>query len=403
MRAVSTPNDQVDDFASMLADYQPAARGSGPKRGQMVKGRVVSISASSVFLDLGGKSEGVLEREELLDKDGELTVKLGDSLDARVAEVDGPAGCVLLRRGVAKGADAGEALQGTYEAGIPVEGLVTALNKGGLDVMIAGVRAFCPISQIDARFVEDANHYVGQKYQFKITRIEQGRGKNLNIVLSRRKLLEEENAAQAAVLRETLKEGLIVKGTVTTLKDYGVFVDIGGIEGMLHISEVGHGRVGHPSEVLSVGQQIDVKVLRIEGAVGNRKEERISLSVKALHESPWEGIATTLKAGQKVRGTVVRLQPFGAFVEIAPGVEGLVHISELGADKRINHPREVVAEGAAVECTILSVDLSQQRISLTLKSGDQLPDQADRQAVQEVNAANNKGLGTFADLLKGKF
>ncbi len=401
---MSTQHDANDDFAAMLAEYEPAARGTGPKRGQMVKGRVVSISAGSVFLDLGGKSEGVLEREELLDKDGELSVKIGDSIEARVVEMDGPAGCVVLRRGIAKGADASEALQGVYDAGIPVEGLVTALNKGGLEVEVAGMRAFCPISQIDARFVEDANHYVGQKFQFKITRLEQGRGKNPNIVLSRRKLLEEENAAQAAVLRETLREGLVVKGTVTTLKDYGVFVDIGGIEGMLHISELGHGRVGHPSEVLSVGQQIDVKVVKIEGAVGNRKEERISLSIKALHDSPWENVGSMFKEGQKVRGTVVRLQPFGAFVELAPGVEGLVHISELGAGRRLNHPREVLAEGAAVEVTILSIDLAQQRISLSMKSPEELPDQgADRQAVQEVNAANNKGLGTFADLLKGKF
>lgn len=403
MRAVSEANDSNDDFAAMLAEFEPAARGTGPKKGQMVKGTVVSISGSSVFLDLGGKSEGAIGREELVDADGELTVKLGDSVEARVAEVDGPSGCVVLRRGISKGSDAGEALSGAYEAGIPVEGLITGLNKGGLEVTVAGMRAFCPISQIDARFVEDANHFVGQKHNFKITKLEQGRGKNMNIVLSRRKLLEEENAVQAAVLRETLAEGLVLKGTVTTLKDYGAFVDLGGIEGMLHISEMGHGRIGHPSEVLSADQSIEVKIVKIEPAVGARKEDRISLSMKALHDSPWESFGNTLKTGTQVKGTVVRLQPFGAFIELSPGIEGLAHISELGAGKRINHPREVMAEGDSVQVTIMSVDPTAQRISLSLRSPDDIPDEAaDRKAVKEVNAANNKGLGTFADLLQGK-
>ncbi|MCP4445346.1 MAG: S1 RNA-binding domain-containing protein [Myxococcales bacterium] len=400
---MSESNESNEDFAAMLVEFEPAARGTGPKKGQMVKGRVVSISGKSVFLDLGGKSEGAIDREELLDADGELSVKLGDSVEARVAEIDGPSGCVILRRTISKGADAGEALRGAYEAGIPVEGLVSGLNKGGLEVEVAGNRAFCPISQIDVRFVEDANHFVGQKYQFKITKLEAGRGKNMNIVLSRRKLLEDENAVQAAVLRETLREGQVLKGLVTTLKDYGAFVDLGGIEGMLHISELGHARVGHPSEILSVDQTIEVKVMKIEPAVGARKEERISLSIKALHDSPWASYGNTLKSGTQVQGTVVRLQPFGAFIELSPGIEGLAHISELGAGKRINHPREVMAEGDTVQVTVLSVDTSAQRISLTLRSPEDIPDAvADRQAVKDVNAANNKGLGTFADLLQGK-
>jgi len=400
---VTQANDPNEDFAAMLAEFEPAARGSGPKRGQMIRGRVVSISGNSVFLDLGGKSEGAIDREELVDANGELTVSVGDSVEARVAEVDGPAGCVVLRRSIAKGADAAEALRGAYEASIPVEGLVTGMNKGGLEVTVAGVRAFCPMSQIDVRFVEDANQFVGQKYQFAITKLEAGRGKNMNVVISRRKLLEQENAAQAAVLRETLHEGLVVKGRVTTLKDYGAFVDLGGIEGMLHISELGHGRVAHPSDVLSVDQTIEVKVTKIEPPVGARKEERISLSIKALHESPWESYGETIKVGTQLPGTVVRLQPFGAFIELSPGIEGLAHISELGAGKRINHPREVLAEGDSVQVTVLSVDTTQQRISLTLRSPEDIPDaQADRMAVKQINAANDRGLGTFADLLQGK-
>lgn len=384
----------------MLAEFEPAKKSARPRVGQMVKGKIINIGSSSVFLDLGGKSEGVLSREEVLDDEGELKVALGDTLEARVVEMDGPSGCILLQRSIGKGADAGDALIGAYEAGMPVEGLVTGLNKGGLEVTVAGLRAFCPISQIDSRFVEDANHYIGQKHNFKITRIEQGRGSNLNIVLSRRKLLEEENAVQAAVLRETLSEGMVLKGRVSTMKEYGAFIDLGGLEGMLHISEIGHSRIGHPSEVLSVDQQIEVKIISIKPSVGG-KDERISLSVKALHDSPWESVSETITTGKQVTGTVVRLQPFGAFIELAPGLEGLAHISELGGGKRINHPREVLTEGESVKVTVLGIDPIQKRVSLTLRSPDEIPDvEGDRQAVQQFNAASSKGLGTFADLLK---
>jgi small subunit ribosomal protein S1 len=387
----------------MLAEFEPSERSKGPRVGEMVSGTVINIGAQSVFVDLGGKSEGVLELEEVLDADGSPTVAVGDSIDARVVEVDGKAGCIVLRRGVTRGADAAEALQGSYEHRMPVEGLVSGVNKGGLEVQIAGLRAFCPISQIDNRFVEDANHFVGQKLTFLITRLEAGRGKNVNIVVSRRILLEEEAAAQAAQLRERLREGLVVRGQVSSLKDYGAFVDLGGLEGMLHISELGHSRVNHPSEVLSVGQEIDVQILKIEPATDARKGERISLSMKSMQESPWQDAARSFREGQRVTGTVVRLQPFGAFVEIAPGLEGLVHISELGAGRRINHPREVTAEGARVEVTVLSVDPARQRLSLSMKDPDQIPDErADRAAVAEVNAAAPKSLGTFADLLKDK-
>ncbi len=400
---MTTVNDSNDDFAAMLAEFEPAKRGAGPRVGQMVKGKVISIGSSSVFLDLGGKSEGVLGREEIADDEGEINISIGDTLEARVVEMDGPSGCIVLRRTIAKGADAADALQGAYEAGIPVEGLVTGLNKGGLEVTVAGLRAFCPISQIDSRFVEDANHFIGQKHNFKITKLEQGRGKNVNIVLSRRKLLEEENAVQAAILRETLSEGMVLKGRVSSMKEYGAFVDLGGLEGMLHISEIGHSRIGHPSEVLSVDQQIDVKILKIDPPVGARKEERISLSIKAMHDSPWESVGDTLKTGQQVTGTVVRLQPFGAFIELSPGLEGLAHISELGGGKRINHPRDVLNEGQSISVTILGIDPIQKRVSLTLRSPDEIPDaDADRKAVQQFNAASSKGLGTFADLLKGK-
>ncbi|MCB0188503.1 MAG: S1 RNA-binding domain-containing protein, partial [Caldilineaceae bacterium] len=387
------------DFAAMLEEFVPEAKSARLRVGDLVEGEIVSIGASSVFVSLTGSTEGVLGREQVTDDDGNVTVSVGDRIKARVAEVEGASGCIVLKRSVTRGAGAADELQAAFVAGIPVDGVVTAVNKGGFDVTVAGQRAFCPISQIDTHFVETPETFVGQKFTFQITKFEGG--KRPNIVVSRRALLEQQNAEKAEKIRETLVEGAVVSGKVTTIKDYGAFVDIGGLEGMIHISELGHVRVGHPSEVLSVGQEITAKVLKLDAADGS-KGERIALSIRGLLASPWENAADSFVVGSKRSGTIVRLQPFGAFVELTPGVEGLVHISELGANRRINHPKEVVGVGDVVEVTVLAVDPINQRISLSMKSPDQIaePD-ADRQAIKEVNAAAAKGLGTFADLLKG--
>lgn len=395
LRAVANPPE--DDFAALLAEYdQP-----GPRKlsvGDMVEGQVVSIGAEAVFVSLGGKSEGMLELDQVSDSDGKLTVAVGDTVEARVVDTGRTSGCVLLRRTVGKGPQAAEELVQAHAHGLPVEGLVVATNKGGYDVTIAGVRAFCPVSQIELRFVEDPEVHVGARYSFRITKLEQGRSR-IDMVVSRRALLEEEAAIAAEETRAKLHEGAVLSGVVTTLKPYGAFVDLGGLEGMIHISELGHSRVGDPSEVVAPGQRVQVKVLRIEGAKGDKKREKIGLSLKALESDPWNDATARLTEGQTLRGVVVRTQPFGAFVEIAPGVEGLVHISELGAGRRINHPREVVREGQEVEVRVLSVELDKKRISLSMTPSDELSAEDMRAPAAAAAVQPSRSLGTLGDLL----
>ncbi|MBL9017577.1 MAG: S1 RNA-binding domain-containing protein, partial [Myxococcales bacterium] len=316
-----------EDFAAMLAESEAqggAKRAKRPKVGDVISGKIISIGKDTVFVDAGGKAEGTLDKSQVSDKDGKLLVKVGDTIEARVA---GDAGGVLdLRVKVGRGPQASAELLQAAELGIPVDGTVTEVVKGGVSVDVAGVRGFCPASQLDARFVEDVGVFVGRKLTFKITRYEPR-----NLVLSRRAIVEEENERRAAETRKKLEVGAVLKGKVVGFKPFGAFVDLGGIEGMLHVSELGHSRVAKPEDVLAMGQEVEVAVLKIEPG---EKGQRIALSLKALATDPWQEAATGFTVGQRVKGTVTRLLAFGAFVEIAPGVEGLVHISELGAGRR---------------------------------------------------------------------
>ena len=381
--------DQDDDFAAMFAESEKGApRARRPRVGDMVDGKVISIGKDAVFIDAGGKAEGVLERSQVTDPEGNLRVKVGDRLEARVVSDQG--GVLQLRVKLARGPEAKAELVQAAELGIPVEGLVTEVIKGGVSVDVAGVRGFCPASQIDARFVEDLAVYVGQKLEFRITRYEPPR----NLVLSRRALVEEQKEKLAAVTRKSLVPGAVLRGKVVGFKPFGAFVDIGGIEGMLHVSELGFSRVEKPDDVLKLGQEIDVAVLKIEPG---EKGERISLSLKALANDPWNDATAHLREGQRLKGTVTRLQPFGAFVEVAPNVEGLVHISELGASRRINHPKEVVSVGQEVEAVVLGVDQERRRLSLSLSASTDGTAE-DVAAAARSHAAPAK-LGTFGDLL----
>ncbi len=387
--------DDEEDFASMLAASEAGGkRTKRPKVGDVVTGKIISLGKDTVFVDVGGKAEGALERAQVSDSEGKLLVKIGDTIEARVG---GDAGGVLtLRVKLGRGPQASAELQQAADLGIPVDGTVTEVVKGGLSVDVAGQRGFCPASQIDNRFVEDLSIYVGQKLTFRISRYEPR-----NLVLSRRALLEEEQEKLAIETRKTLQIGLVVRGKVVGFKPFGAFVDIGGIEGMLHISELGYSRVEKPEDVLSLGQEIEVVILKIEPPQGPKeKSERISLSLKALGNDPWNDVTRSLVEGQKVKGKITRLQPFGAFVEIAPSVEGLVHISELGAGRRINHPKEVVSEGQEVEAVVLSVDSEKRRLSLSL-SGEKLAEVEGNEAVIAAAAKPSSGgkLGTFGDLL----
>lgn len=390
-----------EDFASLFGEFekkQAAAHKQEPKIGDRVSGRVVSIQGEAIFIDLGAKTEGIVEREELTDEEGKLTVKLGDSIEIIVSGKDEASGTLMLGNQHARRMHGLEGLQQAFDEQHPVEGLVTGTTKAGLEVEMSGVRAFCPASQIDIKYVEDLERFVGERLPFRITKFEGGR--HANLVVSRRVILEEEQQAQAAETRAHLEVGAVMQGKVTSIKDFGAFVDLGGVEGMIHISELAFGRVTHPQEVLSVGQQVEVSVLSIEQTDNPRHPERIALSIRALERDPWQDVEVNYPVGALVDGTVSRLQPFGAFIELAPGIDGLVHISELGTGRRISHPQEVLNVGDRVQAKVLSVDPDKRRIGLSL---DTKPTN-DQATKPEVNLADygkpKQSFGTLGDLLK---
>ena len=360
-----------EDLLKQFDQTHPQSGAGEAAVGDKVRGVLVSIGEEFAFVDLGGKSEGRLEVSVLKDAEGNLKSAVGDTIETHVTGKDEDSGMLLLGSQHGHRYHGIEELEGAYRQGLPVQGQVSAAVKGGIEVQVAGLRAFCPASQVDVRFIEDLSELVGQRLDFRITKFEGGRRPNL--VLSRKVLLEEEQRQRAEETRAQLHEGAILSGVVTSLKDYGAFVDIGGLEGMIHISQLAFGHVKHPSEILSVGQSVEVSVLRIEPPSGPKGREKIALSIRALARDPWQEAADSFPVGQRVSGKVSRLQPFGAFVELAPGIDGLVHISELGVGRRVNHPSEVLNVGDSVEATVLGVDSERRRISLSLdetKAGD---------------------------------
>jgi small subunit ribosomal protein S1 len=367
--------EKTDDFGQILANFEqeaPAKR-DAPAVGQKVSGSILSVGEEWIFVDLGAKSEGRIAAAELKDAEGNLTVKEGDTLEATVTGTDPESGALLLKRkaGGGKGKRSQEVvpeIRQAAESGLPVEGLVTGLNKGGAEVQLFGMRAFCPLSQLDLRYVEDPQRFVGQKLMFKVNRLEEGNrgGRGPNIVLSRRQLLEEEQQSRASETREKLQVGAVLTGHVTSLTTYGAFIDLGGIEGMLHVSEIGHSRTAHPQDVFTVGQEVEVQVIKIEKGKDEKRPERISLSRRALESDPWKDAASRFTEGMEATGRVARTESFGAFVELAPGLEGLVHISEMGAGRRLNHAKEAVQPGQEVQVRVLGVDTTRRRISLSM-------------------------------------
>jgi len=393
-------NQQDQDFASLLAEFEGKDKGAGQRlaMGDSVRGRVARIGHESAVVEIvGSTAEGMIALEQLRDGDGNLTVKVGDEIEARVAEDMGKAGCVVLRKTMARGPEAKAELAQAAQLGLTVEGTVTSVNKGGVDVMVAGVRGFCPISQLEARHVADANEYVGRKLQFRVSRYEVDR-RGTNLIVSRRALLEEEARGRAEKTRTKLTVGAILPGVVASIKDFGAFVDLGGIEGMLHVSELGFSRSQRPSEVLSVGQQLEVQVLKIEKTDDPKRPERISLSLKSMQRDPWDDIRDRFPAGTQVTGKVVRVEQFGAFIELSPGVEGLLHASELASGKQVRHAREVCKVGDSLTVTVLELDHERRRLSLGLGERGDVVTQEDRDAARV--AGGSGGWGTLGDLLK---
>ncbi|MBI5568530.1 MAG: 30S ribosomal protein S1 [Desulfomonile tiedjei] len=352
------PEDSAEeeDFAALF-EAAGTQKDDRVQRDSKINGTIVSVSDEWIFVDIGGKSEAIIAREELLDKDGQFNLTIGDSVTAYVVSTrEGE-----IRLSVKMTAAASEeAVRDAYRSGVPVEGLVNAERKGGYSVTVLGKQAFCPYSQIDLPSAGSPEAYVGKRFTFRIMEYsERGR----NIVLSRRDILEEERAKTVALLKQSLKPGDQVTGTVQNIAAFGAFVDIGGVQGLIPISEIAWHRVGNVSDILNPGDTVTVKIVDLDW-----DKKRISLSRKQVLEDPWDTVSQRYADEGVVSGRVVKLMNFGAFVELEPGVEGLVHISNLGAGRRINHPSEVLSEGDQVEVKILSVDAEARRIGLELVS-----------------------------------
>ncbi len=397
---------ETQDFGTALEEFEQqsgqSAGGGEPQVGDTVAGKVLSIGEDAALVDLGGKAEGVVPLDGLKDESGQVTVAVGDQVEGTVAATDPATGGAVVRTKPARGPQIKDELRQAHLHGIPVEGTVTAVNKGGLEVKVAGQRGFCPLSQLDLRYVEDPSRFIGQRLTFKILRLEEDpKGRRPNIVLSRRAILEEEAQTKASETRERLKPGAVLTGRVTSLASYGAFVDLGGLEGLLHVSELSHTRVEHPEQVLSVGQEVEVQVIKIEKRDG-RQPERISLSRRALESDPWRDAADRFSEGTRVEGRVARLESFGAFVELAPGLEGLVHVSELGAGRRVTHPREVVKPGQQVEVTVLGVDKQRKRISLSMAGESHEAGAEEVRDYARESGAAASGFGSLGDFFKGK-
>jgi small subunit ribosomal protein S1 len=348
--------ERAEFLAAMQQEIEVAHAGSG----EIVTGAIISIGSDFAFIDLGTKSEGVISVEEIREEDGSLPA-VGAEVEACVLS-SGPDGLILSKR-LAKGIRDREFLQEAARNRIPVEGRVVGRNKGGFEVDVAGLRAFCPVGQIELRFCEDPDVHLNQKYAFLITKYDDS-GRRPDVVVSRKELLQAEADKLAEELRETLKEGDVVAGTVRAIKDFGAFVDLGGLEGLLHVSELSHQHVDDPKEMLKVGEEIHVQVLSIKPG------DRISLSLKRLEADPWDDAMLSFPEGSRVRGKVVRLQPFGAFVELVPGVDGLIHVSNFNSPERVGHPREVLEQGQEVDVEVLSVDPQNRRIGLARVPSD---------------------------------
>ena len=347
--------DDDKSFAEMFQETAATAK-ERLRQGQKIEATVVRIAKEWIFLDLGAKSEGAVARNEFTDAEGNLTVAEGDRVQVYfLSEKNNER---LFTAKVSGGAVAGH-LDEACQSGIPVEGTVTGETKGGFEVRFSGsVRAFCPFSQMAMRHIENAEEFIGKKFAFRVTKYgEHGK----NIVVSRRALLEEERAQQKEGLQESLAVGQTVKGVITSIRDFGAFVDIGGIEGLIPVSEIAWGRIEDIHERISVGQEVTVTVLKLEW-----DKDRYSFSLKDSLPNPWDEVSGMFSEGSVVTGKVVRLTEFGAFVSLAPGIDGLVHISKLGAGRRISHPREVVQVGDALEVKIDSVDSEKKRLSLSL-------------------------------------
>ena len=388
-----------EDFAAM---FEASLKAKRVEKGQTIEGTIVAIGPEVAFVNVGGKGEAMIEIDELKDAEGDLEVAVGDRIQAVVVSTEG--GLTLSRR-LARGAATQRQLEEAFHSGLPVEGKVERAVKGGYEVRIARQRAFCPFSQIDIVRTDPSAHE-GQVYAFRIIEYKEG-GRNL--VVSRRALLEEEQRANAAEVRRTIVAGAVLTGRVASVREFGAFVDLGGgVQGLLHVSEMGWSRVSDPSQVVKPGEAITVKVLRVDD-----NPVKISLGLKQLSANPWSSVPATYEIGQVLTGRVTRLAEFGAFVELEPGVEGLAHVSTFAPTGRSDEWSTMVAPGTTGVFEILSIDLEKKRIALALVpegstragGGRSSPHQAEtedgRESTAREDVAPAEGFGSLADKLRG--
>jgi small subunit ribosomal protein S1 len=359
--AVEAPLDP-EEFERLLDMYDVSFKNFA--EGEVVRGTVLRVSENEVIVDVGYKSEGVIAREEFRGEDGQINIKVGDSVDVLLEKTEDKEGYIVLSKEKAEKMKVWDDVERAYQERRVVVGRVIERVKGGLAVDI-GVRAFLPGSQVDIRPVRNLDSLRGQELRMRVIKVNKKRG---NIVLSRKAVLEEENASKKRETLDTLEEGKVLMGVVKNITEYGAFVDLGGIDGLLHITDMSWGRINHPSEVLNVGDEIKVSVLKFD-----RDSERVSLGYKQLKADPWSTATIRYPVGARVKGKVVSLTDYGAFVELEQGVEGLIHVSEMSWSKKVKHPSKVLTVGQEVECAVLGIDQEAHRISLGLKQVEMNP------------------------------
>ncbi len=355
---------KVEDALSFADLLEESYSRDDIKEGEIVTGEVVAVQNDYALVDVGYKSEGMIPKHEFKYKDGKPSVEIGDKVDVFVVAREDDHGVIMLSKEKADRARVWDEISGACERDEIVKGTIIARVKGGLAVDI-GIKAFLPGSQVDLRPVRNLDKMIGESYDFKVIKFNKKRG---NIVLSRRVLLETERDAKKKVTLETLEEGSTVVGTVKNVTEYGAFIDLGGIDGLLHITDMSWGRVNHPNELFNVGDDIQVKVLKFD-----KEGERVSLGLKQIKDDPWTTVAQKYPVGEHVAGRVVSLTDYGAFVELEPGVEGLIHISEMSWTQRVKHPSKIVDIGDEAKAVVLDIDFDEKRISLGMKQANPNP------------------------------
>ena len=384
-----------EEYARLLAMYDSSFRNI--TEGDVIEGTVLKVSSSEVIVDVGYKSEGIISIAEFLDENGQVTVQPGDAVDVLLERTEDRDGHIVLSREKAEKMKIWDDVEKAYAERRVVIGRVIERIKGGLAVDI-GVRAFLPGSQIDVRPVRNLDALKGQELRMRVIKANKKRG---NIVLSRKVLIEEENAEKKKNTLATIAEGKVMPGVVKNITDYGAFIDLGGIDGLLHVTDMSWGRAQHPSELFKVNDDVEVIILKYDAAT-----ERVSLGYKQLHADPWSSANERYPVGQRISGKVVSLTDYGAFVELEPGVEGLIHVSEMSWSKRVKHPSKVLTIGDTVESMVLGVDPEARRISLGLKQIESNPwhDLAERYPIGAKISGKVRNLtefGAFVEVEEG--